>query len=228
MKDNFNLALDLYNKKFLHDELIENLKNGSILEKQISALNLETINSKDEGFILMLNLVGVDGKIREAAAFKIHELICKKKLTEKFHDTRNYEILAQALIDIDSNVCRLVLEIISQLKTEVKFSDFFALKLKQIIYEVFEEMKKFTFRDKKYKTNKQVFKLYWCLEALNHFYKLVDFEDLKLILKKSSEFKEYTIREKCMKLLPNLLEDEELKLIYKKLKTDENYYVRNS
>lgn len=228
MKENLKQALNLAKKEFTHSELVEHLKTGSVLEKQISALNLKCVNSKAEAHLLVQNLVGVDGKIREAVAFKIHELLFQHNLAEMFNSADNYETFAMALIDIDSNVCRLVLDIIEKLQYDSKFSEFMSKKLVEIIKEVFEEVEKFTFRDKKYKINKQVFKLYWSLSALNIFYKNLDFQELKQILIKASQFSEYTIREKCMKILPKLIHDEDLNNIYLKLLNDDNYYVRNS
>ena len=85
------------------------------------------------------------------------------------------------------------------------------------------ELDKFIFRDKKYVINKQLFKLYWALEALKYFVSFADEEKLGVILKKSAGQKEYTIREKVAQILVNTnlyLEIQEV------LKTDENYYVR--
>ena len=81
------------------------------------------------------------------------------------------------------------------------------------------------FRDKKYVINKQLFKLYWCLEALKLFVDKIDCQKLLKILERASKEKEYTIREKIAQilLLTNNTVFEQLK---NTLKSDENYYVR--
>ena len=51
----------------------------------------------------------------------------------------------------------------------------------EIIKTALDEISKFTFRDKKYKINKQIFKIYWGLEALLSFHTYSDFTELKNI-----------------------------------------------
>ena len=49
------------------------------------------------------------------------------------------------------------------------------------IYEAFEALDNFIFRDKKYVINKQLFKLYWCLEAIKIFARIIeDCKDSKI------------------------------------------------
>ena len=71
----FKLACELTQRAFSHEELIEMLQNGNIQEKQLAALNLDCINDNKEGKILVSNLTGCDGKIREAVALKINQLL---------------------------------------------------------------------------------------------------------------------------------------------------------
>ena len=89
--------------------------------------------------------------------------------------------------------------------------------------EALNELDKFIFRDKKYVINKQLFKLYWCLESLKNFYEQVDESTLKNILERSIAQNEYTVREKAAQILQKTNKYEELK---SKLLNDENYYVR--
>ena len=78
----------------------------------------------------------------------------------------------------------------------------------------------------KYKVNKEVFKLYWCLETAYVFADKIDFEDLKEIVLRAKNIDEYTIREKTAKILSLGFDDSDLQLAQKELKKDTNYYVR--
>ena len=173
----------------------------------------------------MENLTGIDGKVRQAVAFKILQLIPKYK--DLFLDEKFYEIFANSIIDIDSNVCRLDLEAILYLKDNEEFSKFIANKMKDITFTALEELSKISFKAKKYTSNKQYFKIYWCLETLSSFYESLNLEDLKKLLTQCSKLPEYTIREKCALILKNDFDDEDLIKIKNELLNDENYYVRN-
>ena len=165
----FNSALSLCNKKFSHNDLIEFLKLGNVVERQFAALSLESIENEDEADIFLSNLVGVDGKIREVIALKLSEFTQKNPCIFCFK--KNAKILSDATIDIDGNVCRLAIESAKNLSISEDFSKLYTENLLNIVKTALNEISKFTFRDKKYKINKQVFKIYWCLEALAFFYK---------------------------------------------------------
>ncbi len=224
MNENYNLALKLIESDFSHESLIKFLKEGSVIERQFAALTLDNVKSSDEAAILMSNLTGVDGKIREAVALKISEIT--KKSPQYFQDKSIYQIFSDATIDIDGNVCRLAIMSSVNLIDNQDFAKFYAFELIKIIKQALEEISKFTFKDKKYKINKQIFKIYWCLEALIKFYSYVDINKLKEIIKKCSILPEYTIREKCAKLLNIIPIDDDLFIIKKALLQDDNYYVR--
>ena len=210
-------------KNFSYDELLEMLKNGNIPEKQIAAINLDSVN-KEDAHILINNLTGCDGKIREAAAFKILQFLkTDKKYIDIFSEfTRNF---ANATIDINGNICRMVIDCIKVLKENKNFRDNYIKFLINIIDETFKELDKIVFRDKKYTVNKQLFKLYWCLESLKYFAKEIPESKLYEILERTSKEKEYTIREKTAEILVNL-NNEQFDKIKNTLKNDENYYVR--
>ena len=98
--------------------------------------------------------------------------------------------------------------------------------MNNIIETALDEISKFTFRDKKYTINKQIFKIYWCLEAIKYFYEFLPSDKLKNILAECSKLSEYTVREKCAEIIKHLDLDEELSKIMYMLEHDENYYVR--
>lgn len=206
------------------EDFLNMLQNGNVAEKQIAALKIENVTSKDEAIILLNNLTGCDGKIREAVAFKINELLLYKENIKHIFAEVSAEKFAQATIDINANICRLILESAELLRDYPGFSEQYTSLIIKYTNSALSELDKFIFRDKKYVINKQLFKLYWCLEALYYFYDYTDVQVLKTILTKSVRQSEYTIREKVAQICKKhrLFPD-----IQKELKNDENYYVRN-
>ena len=157
---NFEQALKMSDVNFSHEQLISMLINGNIPEKQIAALKLECLKSKEEAGILVFNLTGCDGKIREAVALKIRNLLyADSKYLDFFTQA---DIFAEASIDINGNICRLVIDSVALLKKSKDFSNVYTYRILTFIKEAFKELDSFIFRDKKYVINKQLFKLFWC------------------------------------------------------------------
>lgn len=223
---NFNMALELINKELSHNELINLLKNGNIAEKQLAALRLETVTSETDAETLIDNLTGQDGKIREAVSLRIKEFMSNPELIIFFENTKSYDIFLDAVIDINANICRNIISAISNLKENNCFTAYFCQKLTRKTFDLLEIIKEFDFQDGKYKVNKEVFKLYWCLETIYNFYDKISFSDLKQILLMSKGINEYTIREKAAKILSIGFDDKELQNARQELKQDKNYYVR--
>jgi len=220
---NFEEACKMSETEFLHEELIEMLKNGNIPQKQIAALKLDYIESAEEASLLVSNLTGCDGKIREAVALRINRFLKENPETKCFFTQA--ETFANASIDINANICRLVIDSVAVLNKDKTFASIYNKKIENFIDEAFAELDNFIFRDKKYVINKQLFKLYWSLEALKLFVNDIEKEKLLKILTRASIEKEYTIREKVAQivLLSNI---PCLDRIKNSLKNDENYYVR--
>lgn len=219
---NFSRAVELCSNNFSRDELFALLQNGNMPEKQFAALEIDTVQSPQEADILIDNLTGCDGKIREAVAFKLGEIV---------HDNtylflKYPKIFADATIDINANICRMVIDILANLKDE-NFAEIYTSQMYSFMNDAFKQLDSFIFRDKKYTINKQLFKLYWCLEGLNVFFDFLDEENLYPVLKRCSEITEYTIREKVALVLCNDIKTKELLELKQKLKSDDNYYVRN-
>lgn len=226
LDENFTQALKLYEEDYSHKELLDMLKNGNIVQKQISAIRLEDITSKDDADILVGNLTGQDGKIREAVSQRLKEFMSDEKYLQYFKTTQNYKIFLDAIIDINANICRNIICAISNLKDDNEFCDIFCTNLAKLTNELLEIIEKFNFQEGKYKVNKEVFKLYWCLETIYEFYDKIDFNDLKQIIKRAKDVQEYTIREKVAKILTRNFQDADLASIKLELKKDSNYYVR--
>ena len=223
LDSNFKLACELCEKIYPHNELINMLKTGNIPEKQIAALRLDYIENADDAKILLNNLTGCDGKIREAVALKINTLINENDKNKQIFAEISAQKFADATIDINANICRLIVDCAVILKP----NNGFAVKYTDLIInrtnEALSELDKFIFRDKKYVINKQLFKLYWCLEALSEFYNFADENTLTGIIEKCANQKEYTIREKTAQII---LKSNRFPQIKEKLINDENYYVR--
>ena len=221
LDENFDLACELSEKVFTHNELLEMLNNGNIAERQIAALKFDKVVNNADALALMNNLTGCDGKIREAVALRINQFVILNPESRIFF---NFPLVfADATIDINANICRLVVDSAKLLKENPDFTQIYVQRILKFTQEAFDELDKFIFRDKKYVINKQLFKLYWCLETLQNFYMDVEKSKLEAILIKGTEQSEYTIREKVaqvVKLADSFPELEE------NLKFDENYYVR--
>lgn len=221
-KQDFNQALDIYENDYSHNDLIEFLKNGSVAEKQAAVLKLDNLYSKEDANVLINNLTGCDGKIREAVSFKLPEFV--KNYPEWFTDY--VDIFIEAIIDINGNICRNTLKAIKYLKPYKAFCEVFCKRLISKTYELSIIAKNFDIQEGKYKINKEVFKLYWYLEAIYLFLDCVE-NNPKLvdILDNSKDVIDYTIREKAAKIISEMTSQKALK-IKALLDTDENYYVR--
>lgn len=221
LDENFDLACELSEKDFTHEELLQMLNNGNIAERQIAALKFDKVENDVDALALMNNLTGCDGKIREAIALRINQIITSDSNSREYF---NFPLVfADATIDINANICRLVVDSAKLLKTDEDFTKIYVQRILEFTDEAFDALDKFIFRDKKYVINKQLFKLYWCLETLQNFYMDVDKNKLEEILTKGAEQSEYTIREKIAQIVQISGEFASLK---EKLQFDDNYYVR--
>lgn len=229
--ENFNEALKLIEKTMSHKELISMLKNGNIPQKQLAAIRLNNLENTEDANILLDNLVGQDGKIREVVSLKIKEFVSDNKLKKLFDSLDKNKLtdsFLSALIDTNSNICRNILDTLICFKQDKTFTDMFIEKLVKLVYTQFDKIKQIEIKDGKYVMNKEVFKIYWCLEAINIYFDLMDTETLKNILSVTGTIDEYTVREKTAKILTNNINDQELLTLRLKLQNDENYYVRTT
>lgn len=224
--ENFNQAYTLITSNQTHEELIEMLKNGNIVQKQLAALKLETVKNIDEAQILIDNLTGQDGKVREAISLKIDEFMHNHELLGFFTPENNCETFLNAVIDINGNICRNIISAISTLKNNNDFCETFCPKLLDRTIKLAQTVEKFDIQEGKYKINKQVFKLYWYLETIYVFACRLDEKSLLNILSITSSINEYTIREKTAKILTLSFQNPEFNNLRQILKNDTNYYVR--
>ena len=226
LSENFNQAVQLLQEDYSHEQLIELLKTGNIVQKQFGALRLTTVKSVDDATVLISNLTGQDGKIREVVSLRLKEFLADNKIVDYFKQEKFYPIFLDAIIDINGNICRNIISAILNLKTDENFCKIFCSKLVVLTNNLLDKIEHVDFREGKYKVNKEVFKLYWCLETICYFYDKISLVDLKGILLRAKNIEEYTIREKVAKILTNKIDDEELKNAKTELRNDKNYYVR--
>lgn len=220
---NFEQACALCEQTFSHAELVSMLISGNIPQKQIAALKFDKVETEEDAKALLNNLTGCDGKIREAVAMKIYQVLCENLNSRNIFSKLDPSVFADATIDINANICRLVVDSVRILKPDTSFAKEYTENILKYTLQALDELDKFIFRDKKYVINKQLFKLYWCLEALKYFYEMVDENIMLEILKRSSAQNEYTVREKAAEIA---VLSEKFKCIQKELENDSNYYVR--
>lgn len=223
LEANFNAAMKMCADKYDYDKLIMLLSSDKIIKKQIAVLELKEIKSVKDAQMLVANLVGQDGKIREAVAFKMNELADNPQYCSYFKGEKVYATLLEGIMDINGNVCRQIVS--GKWFDDNDFQAYLCDKLPERINEILAEIEKLEQNSKQYVISKRNFQLYWCLEALYNIIEVIDCQKIKQILLKTSEFYDYTIREKTAKIIAKL-NNSELNELEIKLKNDENYYVR--
>lgn len=227
--NNLNLAADFNNamkmcvQDYSYDELLSFLDSNKDFEKQLAVLEINEIKNKQDMLKLVSNLTGQDGKIREVVAYKINELANDDNHFDLFLDEEIFDIIFEGIMDINGNICRMVVN--GRWFEHKKFKDYMCIKLPESIRKTLAKIEKLEENEKQYKISKRNFQLYWSLEALYSIADVINIEDVKGILLETAAFEDYTIREKTAKIISKV-NDESLLLIRKQLKNDENYYVR--
>lgn len=207
--------------KYKKEDLINFLQNGNDKQKHYAVLELDDIMSFEEAQILVSNLVGQDGKIREAVSFKINQFMQNELISPYFNSELLFPVMLEGIMDINGNVCRNIVN--ANWSSELK--QYLCENLPKRISEILFNISELEKDEKQYKISKRNFQLYWSLEALYLCLDKIELTSVKDIIYACAEFQDYTIREKIAKIVSEteFLEFDELK---KKLANDENYYVR--
>lgn len=213
------------------DEAYKALLGENEKIKPYALLNIEKITNKAQTDLILSHLTGRDNPIREACAFLLKET-CP---LEFFSDEKSVEILLNSICDINPNVCRFVIEMISSNEDfNIKLLPPLLARINALLVEFSIYEKEFgaylnnKMKDhKNHAKNKKLFNLYWLMEALlNIPFEKTDFqEEIVKILEKTVNFLDYTIREKTAKILVKIKNPPNELL--QKLKNDENFYVKN-
>lgn len=222
LDENFNIAANLCEQNYDYQKLISFLENGNVMERQLGALEIQGVKSQTDAMILVSNLIQQDGKIREAVAFKVNQLIRNDNFADFLNSEKVFEVLFEGLMDINGNISRLICEICD---FNVPFKKYLAVNLPQKIGEILIKIEALSADEKQYKISKRNFQLYWSLEALYYCISEIDISEIKSFLLQTGEFEDYTIREKTAKVLAKVT-DSQLDNLKENLKHDDNYYVR--
>ena len=198
---NFENCCNFFEQNYTQEQLYNFLKNGTLAEKQLACIKIESINNSEEANILMQNLTGIDGKVREAVSFKLQTFINKRP--DLFKQQNFYGIFLTSIIDINGNICRNIITALTNLTDDNNFCEYFTNKIIEFSHNVCDTIEKFNYKDRKYVTNKEIFKLYWYLETLSIFDKIPE-KELSSLLERTAQIEEYTIREKTAQLLTKL------------------------
>ena len=220
-KKDFEQALNIYENEYSHEDLVQYLNSGSVAEKQAAVIKLDKISNKSDADILINNLTGCDGKIREAVSFRLMEFV--KENNDLYLNYSN--IFLEAIIDINGNICRNTINALKYMRNISEFNQNFCNSLIKRTLELAKKAKTFDIQDGKYKINKEIFKLYWYLETISEFTECIEADKIAAIVEQSKDVEDYTIREKTAKILSKLKNDG-LSTMKEELKNDENYYVR--
>ncbi len=217
---NFDNCYKFFEREYSQSELYAFLKSGTLAEKQLACIRIENVNTQEEANILMQNLTGIDGKVRETVSFKLKTFVPAQK--SLFLNSEFYDIFLDAIIDINGNICRNVITTLQDLCTEDEVCQYLTEKIIQRAQFVVDTIENFSHKDRKYVTNKEVFKLYWYLETLNIF-KTLPADSLFNLLKRCAKIDEYTIREKTANLLRKLPAEKTIRP--EEINYDQNFYV---
>ena len=217
------LAYSYSQEEYSHENIINILSQNDEIKKQICIINLEKLNSQAEADLLISNLTNNPTPVREVVSYKILELC--PEFSQYFQSEKHLDIFLAGIIDINPSVSRNVVDILEYVENKQYCLNALKPKISELIKEISEIPK-----NKSYIANKKNFSLYWYLEALYVFLKNIEpDEEIIEILDQCSQSNEYTIREKCAKIVSLFQNSKNPKLndITQRLQADENFYVLN-
>lgn len=214
-------ALKYCEYDFCHEDLINELSSDNDIKKQLCIIKISKINSQQEANLLVSNLTGQSGPIREVTSYKILDLISDNKFTDYFQSLDIIDVFTKGITDINPAVSRNMVEIIKYIKNYNYIINNIIVELKQTLSEM-EDIKK----NRSYVLNKKNFNLYWNIEALISLNtKITVTEDLINIITQTAQSQDYTIREKTAKLISVLNYEYCFQQAADILKNDDNIYV---
>lgn len=216
-------AIKYCEENFLHEEIIKELSSDNDIKKQLCLIELKKVDSQSEADILVSNLTGKSGPIRETAAVKIQELIFMAEFNNYFQTKEIIMTFVKAITDINPSVSRSAVEIIKYVDDIDFLYEKIIAEIKVTLSNIDENVK-----NRSYVQNKKNFNLYWNLEAIISLSeKVLPKDDLLEILTKTAKSNDYTIREKTAKAAMIFsLKDEKFKQVLDLLKNDDNIYVK--
>ncbi len=216
-------AVQYCEENLRHEDIINTLYTDNDLKKQLCLIELNEVNSQKEADIIVFNLTGHSGPVRETASYKILELIQKEQFRKFFQSQEIMNSFVKAVVDINPSVSRNAVEII-------KYIDDYEYVYKKIIDEINKTLGdiKDIKQNRSYIANKKNFNLYWNIEALISLSnKIQAGDELLKILNQTALSNDYTIREKTAKAAFEFSKGNSVfNYVIDTLKDDENVYVR--
>ena len=218
-----NEAIACCEAQYSHEELINELSCDNDIKKQLCIIEIKKLNSAQEAYLLVQNLTGKSGPVREVCSFKILDLIQNKDYREFFQSKEIENILIKGIVDINPSVSRNIVEAIKYINDKKYLINNIITEINKTI----EELKNTT-KNRSYTLNKKNFNLYWNLEALISINEAVEpNEKLIKIITTTAHSNDYTIREKTAKLIFLLKNNNIFSNLAESLRNDENMYVNN-
>lgn len=227
-KEIFEKAFNLCHKHHTDQEIVQILDGHDDVEKQIAILQIENVANLEYAKKLISHLTNQDGPIREVTAIKLRELLIEKN-NEIIDKLEFYPHFANAVCDVNPNICRFVIEFLPVLKQREKMVKILINKIDNIFRRIANPDK-----EQKNFLTVRLFNLYWSFEALGELLPLCNSlqisgelsTKLNTQLKRAIEFKDYTIDEKVAKILTCSFPFAFGKEIKDELKQSQNFYVK--
>ena len=161
-------VFNIYSLSYCEEDIFKHLNNPEEKDviKVAYILKLESIDCCEKAFLFLSNLTGHDGKVREACAFKFFQFISNENYCKYFQNEKCYEIILKGIIDINPNVCRIIIDCLKFLEDKA----FFKREIERRLALSKKEYKKLLNRTiqakKSYQLNKFAFAIYWDKKAL--------------------------------------------------------------
>lgn len=216
-------AMEYCNEIFSHEDLINELSKNNDLKKQFCIIEIKKLNSQKEADLLVENLTGKSGPIRETVSFKILELIKQDEFCKYFQREEILNVFVKAVTDINPSVSRNTVEIIQYVNNCQYIYEALIKEINKTLNEIGD-----IYKPRSYDTNKKNFNLYWNIEAIINIAPKIQADDEFIeILKQTANSNDYTIREKTAKAASVLsLQNEKYKSVINILSNDNNIYVQ--
>ena len=224
-------AFQLIDAELSYEDLIKLISNPNQNLKHLGLLKISEIRNKNDAEIIVSCLTGNESRIRELTSYKIKSFIQKEEYRQYFQNEYCLSAFCDGIMDVNPQVCRNISSILNFVENKL----FLTNKIINIMFDVTKKVANYSaYQDHKYV--RLIFTLYWNFEALTYLFKDNDIQrleyinDLIKILEVTSDYTEYTIREKSAALTFLLDKNgvEGLEYLKDKFLKDGNFYVRQA
>jgi hypothetical protein len=221
-----NLVENIYSEQPIpYEELLNFLSGDDFEQKHFALTFIAKLKKPDDIELFIQNLVDQDTKIRETASFRVNDFVLENNSLMKILD-KHPEIILRTANDVNPQVCRNICSLLNLSQNK----DYLIEKILNKLEILIENTKSIKF--KSHKVNKDVFNLYWNFFALENLISqdLKQIDKITELLTNSSNYKDYTIRERIAFLAQKItsFNFNEVSPVIEKLKNDDNFYVRKA